>query len=69
MTNFINLPFTFKHELAPDESSGGFANNLTFPIDQYTRFHRTSGTRGRPMVVLDTAEDWGLVDGNLAVCS
>lgn len=52
------LPFTFKHELAPDESVEGFANNLTFPIENYTRFHRTSGTRGRPMVVLDTPEDW-----------
>ncbi len=52
------LPFTFKEELAGNESSGGFAANLTFPIDNYTRFHRTSGTRGRPMIVLDTEEDW-----------
>ena len=58
LDEFSQLPFTFKHELAGGESTGGFANNLTFPVDQYTRLHRTSGTRGRPMVVLDTNEDW-----------
>ncbi len=52
------LPFTFKNELIGDETSAGFAKNLTFPIDQYSRFHRTSGTRGRAMVVLDTQQDW-----------
>ena len=53
-----DLPFTFKDELAGSETSEGFAANLTFPIDKYTRFHRTSGTRGRPMIVLDTEDDW-----------
>lgn len=50
------VPFTFKDELV--RARGDFAANLTFPIERYTRFHRTSGTRGRPMVVLDTNEDW-----------
>jgi len=52
-----DLPFTFKDELA----EGGHQNlaaNLTYPLEHYSRFHRTSGTRGRPLVVLDTAEDW-----------
>ena len=35
-----------------------FAANLTYPLDRYVRFHQTSGTRGRPLVVLDTADDW-----------
>ncbi len=52
------FPFTFKDELIGNEQSKGFAANLTWPIDQYTRMHRTSGTRGRPMVVLDTPDDW-----------
>ncbi len=52
------FPFTFKEELLGNERSGGFAANLTFPIDEYCRFHRTSGTRGRPMIVLDTTADW-----------
>ena len=52
------LPFTHKEELLDSENEAGFAANLTFPLDQYCRFHRTSGTRGRPMIVLDTANDW-----------
>lgn len=51
------LPLTTKQDLV-DSNEAGFAANLTFPVDQYTRFHRTSGTRGRPMIVLDTQEDW-----------
>jgi len=51
------LPFTFKAELAggPHES---LARNHTWSQDAYVRWHQTSGTRGRPMVVLDTEEDW-----------
>ena len=58
MAQLDEFAYTFKDELLGGESSGGFAANLTFPPEQYTRFHRTSGTRGRPMVVLDTANDW-----------
>lgn len=53
-----DLPFTFKDELVNSGSNQDYAANLTYPVQQYVRFHRTSGTRGRPMVVLDTAEDW-----------
>src|SRR5687768_16205275 len=52
------LPFTFKEELVSGPHDGEFAANLTYPLDHYVRYHRTSGTRGRPMVVLDTAQDW-----------
>ncbi len=45
---------TQKDELVTDFA----AANHTYPLDQYVRFHRTSGTRGRPMVVMDTAADW-----------
>ncbi len=51
------LPYTYKDELATAHH-GDFAANLTWPLDRYVRFHRTSGTRGRPLVVLDAAEDW-----------
>ena len=39
------------------------ATNRSPPIartrrDRYVRCHQTSGTRGRPLVVLDTADDW-----------
>ena len=52
------FPFTFKQELAHDLPSHDFAANLTYPLEHYVRYHRTSGTRGRPMVVLDTPQDW-----------
>ena len=55
LDELAELPLTYKAELAGE---GGFASNLTFPIEQYVRFHRTSGTKGRPLVVLDTASDW-----------
>lgn len=32
--------------------------NHTFAVEKYRRAHRTSGTSGRPMVILDTQEDW-----------
>ncbi len=52
------LPFTFKEELLASHHPEDLAANLTFPPDRYTRLHQTSGTRGRPLVVLDTADDW-----------
>ena len=52
------LPYTVKEELIGTAEEGDFAANRTFPLDAYIRYHRTSGTRGRPMVILDTAEDW-----------
>ena len=42
-------------DLGPESE---LARNLTYPLERYVRYHRTSGTRGRPLVVLDTAEDW-----------
>jgi phenylacetate-CoA ligase len=52
------VPFTFKDELQGPHAGGDFAANLTYPIDHYVRYHRTSGTRGRPLAVLDTLADW-----------
>ncbi|MDX1948396.1 MAG: phenylacetate--CoA ligase family protein [Pirellulaceae bacterium] len=52
------LPFTTKDELVTAPHAGEFAANLTYPLERYIRYHHTSGTRGRPLPVLDTAEDW-----------
>jgi phenylacetate-CoA ligase len=52
------LPETNKQELQPQPGDEPFAANRTYPIERYVRCHQTSGTRGRPLVVLDTAEDW-----------
>jgi phenylacetate-CoA ligase len=53
-----SLPFTTKEELQPPPGSEPFATNRTYPLERYVRFHQTSGTRGRPLVVVDTADDW-----------
>ena len=58
LTELSKLPFTAKQDLINESDPAGFAKNLTFAPDAYTRFHRTSGTSGRPMIVLDTQEDW-----------
>ena len=52
------LPITTKEELQPAAGDEPFAANRTFPFDRYVRCHQTSGTRGWPLVVLDTADDW-----------
>jgi phenylacetate-CoA ligase len=63
LDDLAQFPFTFKEDLVGGVSSGGtatgeLARHLTYPVARYVRFHQTSGTRGRPLVVLDTAEDW-----------
>ncbi|HEY3395415.1 MAG TPA: AMP-binding protein, partial [Lacipirellulaceae bacterium] len=52
------LPQTSKEELQPAAGDEPFAANRTYSTDRYVRCHQTSGTRGRPLVVLDTADDW-----------
>src|SRR5687768_6777995 len=56
---FEDIPFTSKSELLDDQSAfPPFGTNLTFPIQDYTRLHQTSGTSGHPLIWLDTAESW-----------
>lgn len=57
LDQFSHWPLTTKDELI-GEGQSDFAANLTYPPAQYVRYHRTSGTRGRPLVVLDTRSDW-----------
>ena len=58
LAQLSEFPFTTKDELVGDEAAAGLASNRTFQLDDYVRFHRTSGTHGRPLVVVDTAADW-----------
>ncbi len=58
LDQLASLPLTTKEELQPAPGDEPFAANRTFPIEQYVRCHQTSGTRGRPLVVVDTADDW-----------
>ena len=56
------FPFTTKAELIEDQKQHPpFGSNLTFPVEQYSRFHQTSGTSGQPMRWLDTPESWDWV--------
>jgi len=52
-------PLTTKEELSADqEATPPFGTNLTEPIGRYVRIHQTSGTSGRPLRCVDTAESW-----------
>lgn len=51
------LPCMSKSDWIGAEPSG-IAAHHTYPQAVYSRYHRTSGTRGRPMVLLDTEHDW-----------
>ena len=48
-------PLTTKDELIGED---GYATNRTFSLSCYARFHRTSGTKGSPLAVVDTVDDW-----------
>src|SRR5438874_11913843 len=54
-----DLPFPTKAELSDDQAATPpFGTNLTYPLERYVRLHQTSGTTGRPLRFLDTAESW-----------
>lgn len=60
-----SFPFTTKDELARDRlEHPPYGTNLSFPLEHYTRFHQTSGTKGEPMAWLDLPEDWDWMLGN-----
>jgi phenylacetate-CoA ligase len=56
---FHALPFTTKAELVADqEAHPPLGSIATYPRERYVTYHQTSGTTGRPLVVLDTRESW-----------
>lgn len=58
LADLASLPFTTKDELLPTGEPPLVPRNLTHSLEHYVRFHQTSGTRGRPLPVFDTASDW-----------
>lgn len=59
LADIPKLSITTKSELVQDQvDNGPFGSNLTYPVDNYVRFHQTSGTTGLPLKVLDTEESW-----------
>jgi phenylacetate-CoA ligase len=58
LAQWQEFPTFSKSDLIDPDSAMGLARNHTWPLDRYQRLHRTSGTSGRPMVLLDTDSDW-----------
>jgi len=59
LEDYRQLPFTTKEELSTDQAAHPpYGTNLTFPQNQYTRIHQTSGTTGEPLRWLDTQASW-----------
>ena len=58
------MPLTTKADLVEDQRRcPPYGTNLTYPIEQYTRYNQTSATTGTPLRWLDTPESWqGLLD-------
>jgi phenylacetate-CoA ligase len=64
LDDFARLPFTTKHDLAADQQAHPpYGTNLTYPLEQYTRYHQTSGTTGGPIRWLDTGASWAWMRG------
>ncbi len=58
--DFERLPMTNKAELLADQiANPPFGTDLTFPLEDYTRLHQTSGSSGdQPLRWLDTQQSW-----------
>ena len=59
------VPCTSRHELVRDRlEHPPYGSDLTYPLDQYTRCHQTSGSTTVPIRWLDTRESWDHIVGN-----
>jgi len=58
--DFERLPMSTKADLLADQASNApFGTNLTYPLEEYTRLHQTSGSSGdQPLRWLDTHQSW-----------
>ena len=58
--DYERLPMTAKSELLADQAAAPpFGTNLTYPLEEYTRLHQTSGSSGdQPLRWLDTQQSW-----------
>jgi phenylacetate-CoA ligase len=59
LEDIAKLPFVTKEDLRKNqETSPPWGDALTLPPEDCQRIHLTSGTTGKPLRILDTAEDW-----------
>lgn len=54
----VSSDYTSRENSMQHQDGWLLSANHTFAPERYSRVHRTSGTSGRPLVVLDTREDW-----------
>lgn len=53
------LPFAYKSEFERDhQETAPFGTNLSEPIENFIRYHQTTGTTGTPLKWLETRESW-----------
>lgn len=59
LAELSSLPFTTKKELVQDQQDNPpYGKNHSFSPEEYIRYHQTSGTTGKPLKILDTAQSW-----------
>ena len=59
LEEFRQLPLTSNHDLSADQiQHPPFGSNLSEPLGNYSKYHQTSGTTGKPLLVLDTPQSW-----------
>ena len=58
LDQLASLPLTRRKNCSRQPATSRSPPIARTPIERYVRCHQTSGTRGRPLVVLDTADDW-----------
>jgi len=59
LNDLQRLPFTVKKEFEEDQERHPiFGTNLTGPLENYVRYHQTTGTTGKPLKWLETKESW-----------
>lgn len=62
LSDLQRLPFCTKQDLVSDqEQQPPYGSNLTYPSTAFRRLHQTSGTTGRPLRWLDTADSWNWI--------
>ncbi|MBI3076878.1 MAG: phenylacetate--CoA ligase family protein, partial [Deltaproteobacteria bacterium] len=53
------IPFTTKDELKESQAKHPpYGTFLALPVEECLRIHLTSATTGRPLIILDTPQDW-----------
>lgn len=59
LDDISKLPFSYKKEFERDhQETPPFGTNLSEPIENFIRYHQTTGTTGTPLRWLETRESW-----------